>query len=164
MNTYIYIEKVSLLKTITGNIMLISGIIGLCFINIKLGPELIFIWILLCFIGLFLISTQGFKINFKSRSYMFLNSIYGFHFGFNYNYFPKVSYISLFETTVKQKIGGRGFNPAEATLSGKKVKINFFDEDNRPITIYIANNRSEALEIRKNLQALHTVKIIDNFN
>lgn len=164
MNTYIYIEKVSLLKKITGNIILISGIVGLFFINIKLGPELIFIWISLCFIGLLLISTKGFKISFKSRSYMFLNSIYGIHFGYNYNYFPEVNYISLFETTVKQKIGGIGFNPAEAILSGKKVKINFFDEDNRPITIYIANNRSEALEISKNLEALHKVKIIDNFN
>jgi len=164
MNDYIYIEKVSILKKIIGNLILIFGLFGLFYINVKIGFGFFFLWIFLCFLGVFLISTQGFKINFKSRSYMFLNSIYGFHFGFNYKYFSKVSYISLFETTIKQKIGGRGFNPAEATLSGKKVKINFFDEDNRPITIYIANNRSEALEISKNLLAFHTIKIIDNFN
>lgn len=164
MNDYIYIEKVSILKKVIGNLLLISGVFGFFFINIKLSLESIFLWIFLCFLGVFFISTQGFKINFKSRSYMFLYSIYGFHFGFNYKYFSKVSYISLFETTIKQKIGGVGFNPAEATLSSKKVKINLFDNDNRPITIYIANNRSEALEISKNLLALHTVKIIDNFN
>lgn len=125
MNSYIYIEKVSFLKKIIGSIILISGIIGLFFINFKRSPEFIFLWVFLCFLGVFLASTLKVKVNFKSKCFIFFYSIYGIHFAFNWKYFSEIKYISLLETTITQKIGGRGFTPTEATLSGKKSKNKF---------------------------------------
>lgn len=164
MENYIYVEKVSLIKKIIGNILLIGGIFGLIFINVKIGPQYIFLWVFLCFIGVFFISTEGLEINFKTTNYRKILSMFGINYGLSWKYYPKINYIALVETNFKQTIGGRTFNStATATISSKMVKINLFDENNRHRTLYIANNRKEALKIAEKMRNIHHVEIRTNF-
>jgi hypothetical protein len=164
MENYIYVEKVSLIKKIIGNILLIGGIFGLIFINVKIGPQYIFLWVFLCFIGVFFISTEGLEINFKTTNYRKILSMFGINYGLSWKYYPKINYIALVETNIKQTIGGRTFNStATATISSKMVKINLFDENNRHRTLYIANNRKEALKIAEKMRNIHHVEIRTNF-
>ena len=164
MKNYIYIEKVSLLKMIIGNLLLISGLFGLIFINNAKQPNFILLWVFLLFIGVFLISTEGLEIDFKENNYRKVLSMYGINYGLSWNYFPKIEYISLLETKVKQKIGPVTFrSTASATFVEKVVKINIFNENNRPLTIYYANNIKEALIISEQIKAVYNVEIKRNF-
>ncbi|MBP4143197.1 hypothetical protein J3S90_15435 [Flavobacterium sp. P4023] len=165
MENYIYVEKVSLWKKIIGNLFLICGIFGLIFINVKIGPQYIFLWVFLCFVGVFFISTEGLEINFNKTNYRKIISMYGINYGLSWKYYPKINYFALVETNIKQTIGGRTFNStATATLSSKMVKINLFDDYNKHITLYIANNRNEAIKIGEKLQKAHNVEMKKNFD
>ena len=164
MENYIYIEKVSLLKKIIGNLCLISGLFSLIIINVKIGPQYIFLWVFLCFVGVFFISTEGFEINFNKNSYRKIISMYGINYGLSWKNYPRIKYFSLVETNIRQTIGGRTFNStATATLSSKMVKINIFDENNKHKTLYIANNRKEAIEIGERIQKAYNVEMKQNF-
>ncbi|WP_320815710.1 hypothetical protein [Flavobacterium sp.] len=164
MKNYIYLEKVSLLKNIIGNLFLILGLSCLIFINNSKQPNFILLWVFFLFIGAFLISTEGIEIDFKKNTYRKVLSMYGINYGLSWDYFPKIEYISLLETKVKQKIGGLTFrSTATATFVEKVVKINLFNENNRPQTIYYANNIKEALIISEQIKAAYNVEIKRNF-
>lgn len=164
MKNYIYIEKVPLFKKVIGTLFLISGILCLLFINIKISPQLILLWIFLCFIGLFFISTEGIEMNFSRNSYRKMISFYGVNFGLIWKVYPKINYFTLFETNIKEVIGGKTFNStASAILSTKVVKINLFDENNRHITLYVAKNREEALIIGEKIKNAYNVEMRKNF-
>ena len=164
MKNYVYVENVSLLKKIIGNLFLLFGIIGLIFINVKIGPQYIFLWVFLSFVGVFFISTEGIEINFKTTNYRKIISMYGINYGLSWKFYPKINYLALVETNIKQTIGGRSFNStATATLYSKKVKINLFYENNKHRTLYIANDRNEALKIAEKFSEAYNIEIKKNF-
>ncbi len=165
MQKYIYTEKITMIKTIIGNLLLISGIMTLLFVNVKFGPAYIFLWVFMCYVSVFFISTEGIEKDFQSNIYRKFISIYCLNYGLSWKYFHEISYISILETNIKQTIGGRGFrSTATATVSEKKVKINLFDKENRHKTIYIANNKIEAMKIAENIKIYFKVEIKKNFD
>ena len=90
--------------------------------------------------------------------------MYGINYGLSWKNYPRIKYFSLVETNIRQTIGGRTFNStATATLSSKMVKINIFDENNKHKTLYIANNRKEAIEIGERIQKAYNVEMKQNF-
>lgn len=164
MPNYIYIEKVPLYKVIIGNLLFISGLLALIFINNQNGIGYFFIYLLMVYWGIFFISTEGLEIDFQNNKFRKLLCIYGIKVGLKWKLFPQLKYISLVETIIKHKIerGGAG-NNYTTTINEKTVKINIVDEDENFSTIYFASDRNEALKIAEKISEFYKIEIIKNF-
>lgn len=164
MNNYIYIEKVSLIKLIIGSLLFLPSFLALIFINIKNGPILLIIYLLIAYWGIFFISSEGLEIDFQNRKFRKLFCVYGIRIGLSWTFFPEIKYVALVETIIKQTFGGRGFkSSATSTITEKTVKINIFDCDEKYFTLYFANNKSEALKIASEIEEAYKIEVLNNF-
>ncbi|MRX40109.1 hypothetical protein GJU43_12550 [Flavobacterium sp. LC2016-23] len=164
MKNYTYIEKVSFIRSIIGNLLFIPSFLALIFINFRYGPILFLFYLFIAYWGIFFISTEGLEFDFQNKKHRKLFSVYGINFGLSWNYFQDLKYIALVETFVKQTFGGRGFGAtATTTVSEKTVKINLFDQNDKYQTLYFANNRIEALKIATEIKNTYQIEVVTNF-
>ena len=164
MKNFVYIEKVSLIRTIIGNLLFIPSFSALILINKENGPIWLLVYLVIAYWGIFLISTEGLEIDFPNNKFKKIFSLYGINIGMQWEYFFEIKYIALVETTVKQTFGGRGFqSSATATVSEKTVKINLFDHNEKYFTLYFANNRDEALKIASEIKNAYQIDVLTNF-
>lgn len=164
MTNYIYIEKVSLIKTIFGNLLFIPSSLALILINKENGSILFLICLLIAYWGVFFISTEGIEIDFINKKYRKLFFLYGIKIGRSWNSYPNIKYVALVETIVKQTFGGRGFkSSATSTITEKTVKINLFDNNEKYFTLYFANNQKEALKIAEEIKKAYKIEVLTNF-
>ena len=123
MKNFVYIEKVSLIRTIIGNFLFIPSFLALILINKENGPIWLLVYLIIAYWGIFLISTEGLEIDFLNNKFKKIFSFYGIKIGIQWVTFFEIKYIALVETTVKQTFGGRGFKAsATTTVSEKTVK------------------------------------------
>lgn len=164
MTNFIYVEKISPIRTILGNLLFIPGFLALILINKGNGPIFFLVYLFTTYWGIFLISTEGLEIDLQNKKYRKLFSMYGINIGRFWNYFPETKYIALVETRVKQTFGAMGVrSSATATISEKTVKINLFDKSEKYFTLYFANNRDEALKIAEQIKLALKIEILKNF-
>ncbi|SHH19777.1 hypothetical protein [Flavobacterium defluvii] len=164
MTNFIYIEKISSIRTIIGNLLFIPSFLALILINIKNGPVFFIVYFIIAYWGVFLISTEGIELDFQNNKFRKLFSIYGINIGLTWNHFPKIKYVALIKTLVKQTFGGRGFRTgATTTITEKTVKINLFDDNEKYITLYFANNQIEALKIAEEIKKAYKIEVLTNF-
>ena len=164
MSNFIYIEKVSSIRLFIGNLLFIPSFLALILINKVNGPVLFLIYVLVAYWGIFLISTEGLEIDFTSRKYRKLFSLYGIKIGRSWNHLHEIKYVALVETRVKQTFGARGYRAgATTTITERTVKINLFDFKEKYQTLYFANDRNEALKIAEKIKEAYKIEILTNF-
>src|SRR5690606_16321159 len=100
-------------------------------------------------------------LDFQLKSYRNLTKISKIIIGFPKS-FPTPKYVSIFESTITQTIGGKSLSStATATLSGKMSIINIFDLDNKPFKFYMTKDRSLAIEIGKKFKDAYGIEVVN---
>nr|WP_294924451.1 hypothetical protein [uncultured Flavobacterium sp.] len=161
---FVYLEKVSLIRTIIGNFLFIPSFLALIIINKENGPIWLLVYLVIAYWGIFLISTEGLEIDFRNNKFKKIFSFYGINIGMQWEYFFEIKYIALVETRVKQTFGNKGFSAgATTTITEKTVKINLFDNSEKYFTLYFANNRNEALKIASEIKNAYQIEVLTNF-
>nr|WP_315177005.1 hypothetical protein [uncultured Flavobacterium sp.] len=160
MRNYLHIKKISILRKIAGTLSLIF-IILLFLIDINSGLKFI-LGFFSFFGGLYLASTDGIEIKFDENKFRNIFSIYSINIGF-WDTYPKIAYISILKTKVKQKIENK-YQPlaASATLTGEIILINLFSETNQIKTLYRTNSKEEAEKIAKHIASFYNIDIKSN--
>lgn len=161
MGKYLYLEKTTLKILVLGNILWISGLLLLLFLNVTFGPAFVLIWITLIIGGLVLLSKDGIELDLKNNQYRSVFSILGLNIG-DWKNFPEIEYISIFRSKVSTKVGGIGMSSTASTrISEKVILINLFSENRKPVTLYYTKDENVALEICEKLKSKYEVEIIN---
>lgn len=161
MRKFLYIEKMSLMTKIIGNLLLIIGFSLLFFLNIKFGPIFILLWVALIIGGITILSNEGIELDFKNNQYRNLTFILGTSFGL-WKSFPKMDYISVFRSKVTKSVGGVSFESlAEAAIIEKVIIINLFLENGKPITLYVTKSVDIALEVAERVKEEFGIEIVN---
>lgn len=161
MRKFLYIEKMSLMTKIIGNLLLIIDFSLLLFLNIKFGPIFILLWVALIIGGITILSNEGIELDFKNNQYRGLTFILGTSFGL-WKSFPKMDYISVFRSKVTKSVGGVSFESlAEAAITEKVIIINLFLENGKPITLYVTKSVDIALEVAERMKEEFGIEIVN---
>ncbi|UGS23381.1 hypothetical protein [Flavobacterium channae] len=161
MEKYLYLEKTTLKILVLGNILWISGLLLLLFLNVTFGPAFVLIWIALIIGGFVLLSKDGIELDLKNNQYRSVFSILGLNIG-DWKNFPEIEYISISRSKVSTKVGGIGMSStASARISEKVILINLFSENRKPVKLYYTKDENVALEICEKLKSKYKVEIIN---
>src|SRR5690606_36787946 len=113
------------------------------------------------FWGFSLIGTEGFEIDLSNNQYRRFNHVLGRKSGKWIN-FRNPDYVSIYYTTITQKIGGRSLSStAEATISAKRYVVNLFDQDNRPQFLFMSKEKFEASKIAIEVSELLNIRLVN---
>ena len=161
MEKFLYFEKTSIKILILGNLLWISGLFLLVFVNVTLGPAFILVWIALIIGGIVILSNDGIELDLKNNKYRNVFSILGLNIG-DWKNFPKMDYISVFRSNISTKIGGIGMrSTASARISEKVILINLFSENGKPITLFFTKDENLAFKISEKLKMKYQVEVIN---
>jgi hypothetical protein len=161
MEKFLYFEKTSIKILILGNLLWISGLFLLVYVNVTLGPAFILVWIALIIGGIVILSNDGIELDLKNNKYRNVFSILGLNTG-DWKNFPKMDYISVFRSNISTKIGGIGMrSTASARISEKVILINLFSENGKPITLFFTKDENLAFKISEKLKMKYQVEVIN---
>ncbi len=161
MEKFLYLEKKHLKSLILGNLLWISGLLLLFFLNVTFGSAFVLVWIALIIGGLVILSNDGIELDLKNNQYRNVFSILGLNIG-NWKNFPKMEYVSIFRSNISTKVGGFGMtSTASARISEKVISINLLSENVKSTTLYFTTDENIAMEISEKLKMKYEVEIIN---
>ncbi len=145
-----FINKNSFLRTISGYILIINGIIFL----------LIYSFLGLFFIisGLWLLVKTGVEINIENKKYRYLYKLFGISVG-SWEKLPKIEYISVFKVHLKYKAGLS--LSIEHEFKDSMYRIILFYNTNQTINVFETKNIKEAFKHAKFLAQFLSVDVLD---
>lgn len=98
----------------------------------------------------------GIEINTEQKHYRKLYSFLSIVVG-EWESFPKTEYISVHKS--RETLNSPAAN--WPTLTSNSYTVNSFWEDRRPITLYKANSKKEALAVARDIADVLGIKILD---
>lgn len=149
-NTHTYLKSVPVLEELFGTIVFLFSI------WIALSSSTLFGFFMAAF-AVYLLSIEGSQINFETKIYRTIWSIFSIHFG-RWKSIPKFDYISVFNGRQKQRVNGLG---ASTVFTDEVYFINIFYHRNKHITFYKTFNKEEAFVIATEFQIKLELEILD---
>ncbi len=145
-----YLKPISPFKKIFGTIVLIFSI------YIIMVQSILFGFFMMSF-AVYLISTEGSQINFNSKTYRNIWSIFSIHFG-KWKAIPEFEYISVFKGMQKQRVNSLS---ASMSFSDEVFYVNLFYNRNKHITFYKTFEKEKAFKVAKDFKKAFELDILD---
>lgn len=151
MTNFTYVREVPLMKKIFSILLVLAGIGILIWISIFFG-------IMIFFIGVNMLLTEGTEINLESKTYRSIKSILGLHFG-KWKPCPEFEYVSVFKT--KEATAVSAYGAEIATFKNDVIMLNLFSKGNKHFTVYKTDDKTEAFKVAEHFKLALEIDILD---
>ena len=108
-------------------------------------------------IGINLILSEGSQINLDNKTFRTIKSIFGIHIGI-WKPCPEFEYLSVFKTKENQTVNVMS---ATTTFTNQIILINLFYKQNKHITFYKTNDKTDAFKVAEHIKYALEIDILD---
>lgn len=151
MTNFTYVREVPLMKKIFALLLALAGIGILIAISIFFG-------IMIFFIGLNMLLTEGTEINLENKTYRSIKSLLGVNFG-KWKPCPEFEYISVFKT--KEATAVSAYGAEIATFKNDVIMLNLFSKGNKHFTVYKTEDKTDAFKVAEHFKLALEIDILD---